>query len=329
MTSISICVPTFRPGNLLGLLDNLEATATDKKDFEVVVGIDEGDLAVISAVDGHKSKLSFVCRYVEVPKRESYYSLHFICEAMFTAAAPSSYFLWPLSDEVRLKPGWDVALKRYRGLFPDDLFRLRMSGNKWRNYRTLYECLTHPDNYPAYTRAWLEAVDGIGEIAGQDTWQQSIDYFLGMLKNPYVPYGKGIFRSIPIHDIQLANEEAGHGLTRPQSQERHRRINQIYRDLSGLVAREKFLRLAQRVNVRIWRAGKLREQPELAPLALHEDVKARRISVRDAAGTELYGVSYSIIPFILVMWWRGMKRVVRSPGLIKYAQREWHRRSHA
>jgi hypothetical protein len=150
------------------------------------------------------------------------------------------------------------------------------------------------------------------------------------MRNAYVPYGKGIFRAIPVHELELANEEAGQGLSSPQSLERKRRIKQIYRELCGLTAQEKFLRLARLVNARIWMAGKLRESPGGGPLALQEDLRRKRIAVVDAAGTELFGADYSILPFLLASWWRGTRRLVRPVGFVKYAAREWRLwKSHA
>jgi hypothetical protein len=327
MIFLSICVCSNRPANIAGMMENLDATAADKNGFELLVAVNEGDRAVIDAIDAQRVKVRFSCRIVEVPQREGYYSLHHGYEALRASMDSSSYFVWQISDEIRIKTkGWDEILKRYIRLFPDDLFRLRLSLNKWRNYYCLYECFPYPDNYTVTARAWYDATEGSGEIWGPDSWHQGIDYFLGQLRNPYEPYGKGVFRSIPVHEVELENEAAGQGLDSPQSAKRRQRIKDVYRELCGLVAQEKFLRLALLVNARIWMAGKLREQPQSGPLFLREDTKRRRICVVDAADMELYGASYSILPFLFAAWWRSGRRMVPSLGVLPYLRHEWRRR---
>jgi hypothetical protein len=319
MPFLSICVCTIHPDNMIGLLENLRDTAADPASFEVLICVDEGDAKTLAALNACRLQVRF--RVIEVPKRDGYYSLHRGYEALRAAADCESYFIWQISDEVRLaSKGWDTVLKSYIGLFPDNLFRLRLSLNKYRNYYQLYDCLPYPENYFVATRAWHEATGGSGDFWGPDSWHQCIDYFLGLLRNPYAPYGRGVFRSIPVSGIALANEEAGQGLTGGQSAARQKRIKRAYRALSGLTAQEHFLQLAQQVNLHIWMHAYRSTHPECPPLAIKRNTAKRVLTVVEERDPQsaLYRVSYAILPFRTRLGFLRLRRGLTSLGLIAY-----------
>lgn len=323
MIFLSICVCSIRPENMVGMLDNLQATAADPTGFEVLICVNEGDDATIQALEAHRPRVTIPYRIIAAPRREGYFSLHHGYEALRAAAAPSAYFIWQISDEIRVETqGWDTLLKRYVKLFPDDLFRLRLSLNKGRHYHCLYECFPLPDNYTVTARAWYDVTEGSGKIWGPDSWHQAIDYFLGQLNNPYEPYGKGIFRSVPVYDVKLANEEAGQGLTGVQFAARKARIKRLYKQLCGLKAQENFLRLAQLVNMRIWMAAYGAQHADVA-LTLQEDPRQGHLRVVQHALSStqrtLYSGSYRILPFLLKNAWKRWRRMLPNAGLAEYA----------
>jgi len=209
---LSLFLATCRPEQIKGFLENLQETCHDPKQFEVMIKIDEGDDETKKAIDQCMNALSLNIRYLQLPKLDGYYSLNEGYNTLFKIINPNAYFAWNLTDEVRFETkNWDNIIKKYIGYFDDDIFRIKISEFKFKNYYDLRECLTSPENYAITTKRWLELTGGWGEFWGPDGWHQCIDYFLGMTRNKYLPYG--IYRSLPIDDIVLSGLDAGVGVT--------------------------------------------------------------------------------------------------------------------
>ena len=251
---ISILLASIRPQNLSQFFYNLVDSCDDKSCVEVWVKIDEGDEAMRECLELAQDVYPLTIRYLQTPKEDGYYTLHHGYQQLYEACNPNSYFIVVLNDEVRFATkGWDTILKKYVGMYPDDLFRIKVSQQKLRNYYSVYECGPCPDNYPITTRRWMELAEGIGDCWGPDVWHQMIDYHLGMASAPQAD----LFRSVPIHDIRIEGEEAGQQLSSETIRKRTVRIHQEWWRMVTVQKQQKVRRLAVKLQAYIWAKANL------------------------------------------------------------------------
>jgi len=252
---ISIFAASCRPHNIIGFLDNLAETAADPHSFEVLIKLDEGDEAMIELLENYQKRAAFTLKYLATPKLDGYYTLDVGYNELLKIADPETYFCWLLTDEIRLQTkGWDDILKKYIHIYPDDIFRIKLSVFQSKNYIDFFECLPYPDNYAVTTRKWLEVTEGWGHFWGPDSWHQCVDYYLGLCKDQFHPFG--IWRSFPVFDINVGGQEAGQGIDNPDSMiYRLSRIDEGWCKHSTHAAQENFNRLAQRLHAHIYAAA--------------------------------------------------------------------------
>lgn len=314
MPFLSIFVSTCRPEKIRGLLANLKENASEAGSFELLINIDEGDHECARAIAESSAGAGFRCIVQEHAKDDGYYSLHRAYNALIPRMSEESRLAWLINDELRIEThGFDALLRRHaealENEWPDGVFRMNASVNKWRSHRTLAECFAHPENYAIYTRAWLDAAGGWGEIWGPDSWHQAIAFFLGRCRNAYVP-GKGVFRSAPF-ELILRDEAAGRGLTQAISDTRKKRIKALYRSLTALAWQEKFFRHAQALNLAIFRYYDEREHGPCTP-----EERARRFTLRRVeTGETVAEFPYAPLPLRLREGFRRL-RTRLHPALI-------------
>jgi hypothetical protein len=243
---LTIIMATNRVHNISGFLYNIQETCEDPSCLEVLIKIDEGDDMLRDLLDHAIEMYPFTIRYLQTPKLDGYYTLHKGYQQLFEISDPQSYFVFLTNDELRFATkGWDRVLQRYVGTFPDDVFRLKLSVHKYFSYYSYHECGPCPENYPIFTRRWMELVEGVGDCWGPDGWHQFIDYHLGAIHMP------GIFRSVPVDDILLTGEAAGLELTKEQSFKRTYRIYQEWWRMYSVEKQREFRRLATKLYVYI------------------------------------------------------------------------------
>ena len=85
---------------------------------------------------------------------------------------------------------------------------------------------------------------------GVDSWHQCIEYYLG--QNQTKKEFQGIYRGIPIYDIEVGGMEAGEGWSGEAQEERVRRIEEGWRACNSYEAHQKMLRLASRLAIHVW-----------------------------------------------------------------------------
>ena len=172
-------------------------------------------------------------------------------------------------------------------MFLDDIFFLRVSVNRLRNYYFLYDCCWAPENYGFYTRKWLHLVGGWGDkFWGVDSWQQCIAYYLGRTPGGDCPeemiklgMGRGHIRGIPLEGVELGSQEAMTNLSPEEYAIRNKQGLQAFARLNSHASRENFLRMAQRINAHLWAA------PQGIPeFTLEDEVRRKAVLVRDSDG---------------------------------------------
>jgi hypothetical protein len=270
---LTIITASNRPHNMRKFLENLKDTVDDYSRIEVLAKIDIGDTEMQEVMEEAVKIYDFEIRYLQTPRLDGYYTLHYGYQQLLEMSNPETYFIFPVNEEVRFKTkGWDTILAGYVGFFADDFFRLKISRLKYRNYYTIYDCGPTPENYPFVTRKWMELAGGIGDCWGPDGWHQYIDYHLGQT---------GVFRSVPIHDILISGEEAGKELTATQIRIRSHRIFQEWWRMYRTEAQQEFRRIATRMMAYVWAKNE-----KLEDFSVIEEVGNKRFRVKDNVSGE-------------------------------------------
>src|SRR6266850_2703379 len=206
------------PENLRGLLDNLEGLARDPTCFEVLVKVDTEDRATQSLVAAEAQLRKCHVRAMITPRGKGYEELWIALNELFRLTNPSAYFVCNVNDEVRIRAkDWDDRLRRYVGLFPDHIFRLRTSKLKLRNYFDFWECGFAPESYAFFTKRWLDICGDWNPCFGPDSSQQYIAYYLAYANYPGI---RQFNRDVPILDIGWVGEGVGRGLASEQQIQR-------------------------------------------------------------------------------------------------------------
>jgi hypothetical protein len=285
---IGIVLATFgRPRLIREFLVNLEQTAADSRNFEVLIRADEGDEPTIRVIEEFRETASFRIVLLVEKNSTGTFQLHKAYSLLtFRYASASTYFFWNLTDEIRfLSKGWDEELKGYIGHFSDGIFRLKVSQNRANTYSRFRDVLTTPDNYPVITRRWLQLVGGWGDYWGTDSWHESIDYFLSRSDS-------NIARSLVCDEVEMSGQTAGLNLENSNSSRRAKMIEQSYRILSSFEARENFSRLSQRL-----RAGIHASRAGLTSYQIGEDEVAKVVVLLSADGRDrLAEFPYGLAP---------------------------------
>ncbi|VVC76488.1 hypothetical protein AQUSIP_18010 [Aquicella siphonis] len=199
---VSIHLASNRPDQFTQLVENVHSTVTNKNAYEIIVKIDTEDARMIECVkqladtygtDRIKALIG--------PRKDGPWSTWEFYNAMFHMTHEKVYFMWNPSDEVRfVTPGWDKILQKYIGFYQDNIFRLKLSDNRLRNFYQFHEVLGSPDNFPFMTKKWMDLCGLWGDCHSPDLFHQAVSYYLGL---------DNIFRDIPIFDIELGGIEAG------------------------------------------------------------------------------------------------------------------------
>ncbi len=272
MPLVSLLLCSNRPENLASYFDRLEAVTSNPANVEAVVKIDEGDGESLALVELEKAARPFAIKYLVSARPRGFHELWRSYDQLHALSDPGSYFLAIHNDEVFFRtPGWDEVLARYVGYFDDDIFRLRVSQFRWRNYRDHWECGYAPDSYAFATRQWIDLQDNWAPVEGPDTFQQLVAYYLSRLSWPRQMQTQ---RDIAIPGIELGGEVALVGLSDTQ------RIDRVRAGIPGWI--RLMSRKTQRAALR--RAGLLeahiRARETDVPAQVVEDPAKRRFLVR-------------------------------------------------
>lgn len=216
---VSFQLASKYPERLLGLLDSLQNKARHPSNFEVLVKIDIEDEAYVEWIAREQRRRPFPLRYIATPRLGGYPDLWIALNDLFQQTDPACYFVNAINDELRVREeGWDDILARYKHLYPDDIYRLRTSVLRLRNYVDLWECGYAPENYAFFTRRWIEITEGWNPCFGPDSSQQYIAYYLARAN---LPSHHQFIRDIPILDINWENEGASLDLSGDAARNRH------------------------------------------------------------------------------------------------------------
>lgn len=207
---ISIQLNSNRPSQITAYFDNIEETADDPSLIEVLVNIDDNDNAMETTLKREIKHRKFTIKYIKTERPGSFCDLWKPINRLLLITDPNAYFLLNISDEMLFKTvGWDTILKKYVGFFPDDLFRLRASRNKYRNYFDRWECSFTQDSIPITTKRWIDIGGDWNPCFGPDSFQQLISFYLA--KDARFS-NENYLRDIPLIDIQFHGDVPALGI---------------------------------------------------------------------------------------------------------------------
>jgi len=286
---LSIHFTSNRPAGFARFLDRLQACTSDMSEVEVVVKIDDNDSEMHALLEKESERRPFAVRYISAPPPAGFYDLWRSYDDLLKAADPRAYFVMCLNDEMYFETmHWDKVLRKYVGLFPDHIFRLRTSTHRTRNYFDAWEAGFANDTSAIMTRRWVEAGGGWCPCNGPDTFQQCVAYYFGWLHRFRADR---ITREMPIYDINLG----GHGANLGESlsgRRLRRRIGGSIRPFYVLMShamQEEAARRAQKLHAHIWA-----ERHGLTGYEVRDELARRRICVSDRAGRVFFRLSYRL-----------------------------------
>ncbi len=204
--------------NLEKFIDNIDETAAKPEQIELILKIDEEDGSLQRFIEKKRKKSKISIFPVIGPRGEGYFELWKWLNVLLSYTDPKAYFVCNSFDEMYFETkNWDTKLRKYVGLFSDDIFRLRTSIFRYRNYHDIWEPGYAPDSTAFYTKRWLDIVGKWNACHGPDSYQQFVAYYLTKID---YPSKLQIQRDIPIPDIEIGGQGANLGLEGEKSRAR-------------------------------------------------------------------------------------------------------------
>jgi hypothetical protein len=297
---VSIQLNSNRPGQFSWFLDSIEETVDSPSSCEVLIHIDEGDEKMERAVLDEIKRRPFTIKYIKTNIVKSFADLWKPLNELIKITDPKAYFLLNLADEMLfLTKGWDTKLRQYVGYYSDDIFRLRASRFRFRNYNDLWECGYAPDSLTFYTKRWLDIGGDWNPCLGPDSFQQCVAFHMSKL-DPFA--SNQLNRDVPLPDIKFSGEGASIGL----SADAHLERNQIHFDawfvLMGHSIQQEAVRRAT-----LLKANVVADAFGIDGLLITDEAKSRKIVISDpSTGSKLEAFSYAQSP--LKYWIRNSWR---------------------
>ncbi len=307
---LSIHLQSNRPDNFTSYMENLVASADDPSRIEVVVKIDDTDapMNVLLPQLVEKYRDVITLKYISTPLVGGFFELWRSMNDMLKVCHPHAYFLWNMNDEMAvLNAGWDTALAKYVGLFPDHLFRLRTSVFRSRNYYDYWECGFAPETSAITTKRWLDICGDWNPCLGPDSFNQCVAYYFGYHDRFYK---LRVDRDIPVHDFIFAGEGAFLGMSGEALYRRARGACKAWYRLMSHEVQQDASRRAQRLMANIW------AQREFRQFRIEDNTRRKRFEVYDLTDT---GKRPDLFPYKLSKLRIVLTNLYRASGYYYYA----------
>lgn len=284
---VSLILVSNRPGNIGGLFDSIEKTATDPARIEVIVKIDDGDRAMAKLMERETKRRKFRLKVLTSPPPESHFTLWKSLNDLHRMCDAGAYFVANLNDEVRFaSPGWDGILDAHVGLYPDHIYRLRCSRFRLRNYFDVWECWYAPENFGFHTKRWIDIQGDWNACHVSDSFQQMVAYYLAL--GSY-PSAFQLDRDVPVAGIAMEGQEAAEGLTPDQECAREKGNDRAWYVIMSPKMQTEICRRARLLQAHIWLAAEGHRR-----FTIRDFPQRRRIEVMGPNGQCLIVYSYHV-----------------------------------
>ena len=238
---LSIHLQSNNPKNFEEFIISMEENIQEHDLIEIIVKIDDDDIAMNKLLEKLVLKSKINIKYISTPLLGSFADLWRSMNDMLLVCEKDTYFLWNMNDEMRIPiKGWDQKLKKYVGMFPDNLFRLRTSIFRNRNYTDEWECCFAPETSAITTKKWIEICGDWNPTLGPDTFNQLVAYYFSY--HDRFNKDKEI-RDIVINDFNFIGEGAFLGLTKKQ---KIKRISETIKPWFKLISYKTLLEASRR-----------------------------------------------------------------------------------
>ncbi len=216
---VSIHLNSNRPQNITSLIKNIEQTASNPSQIEIIINIDDGDNESENTINNLKETSLVKILYIKTNIIKSFKDIWKPYNELLKLTNKDAEFISLFSDEFRFKTkGWDDILKKYIAYYEDNIFYLRLSNYRFRNYSDFWECIFAPDSLAFYTKKWLDTIGMWCPCTGPDSWQSLVSFYLiKSRKFDHIQY----CRSITENFIEINGEGAGVGLSRLKARQRN------------------------------------------------------------------------------------------------------------
>jgi hypothetical protein len=287
---LSIHLSSNRPQDFVSFLDRLQAATSDMSAVEVVVKIDATDRPMNELLPEQRRIRPFRVTYLSTPLAGGFYGLWKCYDELLAASHPDAYFVVGLNDEMHFKTkGWDVVLRKYVGLFPDHIFRLRTSLHRSRNYYDYWEAGFANDTSALMTKRWLTVGGGWCPCNGPDSFQQCVAFYFGWLDRFNAAR---TYREVAISDVELEGHGALHGLSGQAFRRRQGGALKPWFVLMSHAMQEEAARRAQKLHAQIWS-----DAHGAGAYEIRDNRRQRRIEVADrSSGAVRQALSYRLNP---------------------------------
>jgi hypothetical protein len=144
---LSIHLNSNRSVNIKGLVDNIEKTASNPSEVEIIINIDEGDGLCKNIIENLQKTSQVRLKYIQTNIIKSFQDVWRPYNKLLELTDTKVEFVTLFSDEFRFKTkGWDDIIRKYIGYYEDNIFRIRLSKYRNRNYTDFWECIFAPDS---------------------------------------------------------------------------------------------------------------------------------------------------------------------------------------
>jgi hypothetical protein len=292
---ISIQLNSNRPSQLVNYFDSIEDTADNPHEIEVIINIDDNDTTMEELLIKEMRNRSFVIKYTSTPRPKSFCDLWKPINKLLQLTDANAYFLLNISDEMLFATkGWDSILKKYVGYFPDHIFRLRASRNKFRNYFDRWECSFGQDSIPITTKKWVDIGGDWNPCFGPDSFQQLISFYLakeGQFSS------SNFLRELPLLDIQFYGDVPSLGMD-PAKMWKHNKdhiramqICQSYR-----------MQLQAKRRAMLLKANILAHQNQISHFELIDVKQKKQINILNQTNNSVFtSIDYSLNPIAIFL----------------------------
>jgi hypothetical protein len=287
---LSIHLTSNRPEHFVTFLDRLQQSTDDAGAVEVVVKIDDTDARMNELLAAETARRPFRITCISTPLAGGFYELWRSYDELLRISHPEAYFVVGLNDEMYFaEKGWDTRLRKYVGLYPDHIFRLRTSIHRERNTFDYWEASCAGDLTPIMTKRWLDVSGGWCPCNGPDSFQNAVAYYFGWLYRHDTftrPYRERV-----VHDIEFGGYGANHGFSdRAALRRRVRGSVPAWFILMSHETQQEAARRAQRLHAHIAAAARRLQDYEVV-----DDARRRLIAVVDRRnGARVWQGRYAI-----------------------------------
>tara|TARA_Y100000816_G_C26090034_1_gene575888 strand:+ start:535 stop:2202 length:1668 start_codon:yes stop_codon:yes gene_type:complete len=215
---LSIHLQSNNTENFQGFIDSIIENVDNASLIEVIVKIDDDDYKMNRLLKKISVNEALDIKYISTPLIGSFADLWRSMNDMLLISEESSYFIWNMNDEMRIKQKhWDKILMNYVKLFKDDIFRLRTSCFRNRNYTDPWECAFAPETSAITTKRWMEICGNWNPTLGPDSFNQIVSYYFSY-HDRFNKFKE--IRDVVINDFEFEGEGASLNLTKEQIRKR-------------------------------------------------------------------------------------------------------------